>query len=977
MLTNQYPSVLLRCAARDLHRRFSILHGEIGHLLRSITQRQTNGKNTGHDAHAQTDESAFLGRLENAANQLQTDIEISLKSSKEILNPTDTSDPKSLLQCRKHRMLTDGQLFTIEQAALRLKANVLSERIGNLHDRLDQLLERSNPDHPGVTRRRRSEQGIQDKYISEFSRWLYRDLARLASDPKYLGERYPYDVVPAVFQFWDYARASKHHSYITSEGYDQWKGWRDSNGCEKEGDSSAGLHLDASNKFAALRLPYWIPECPELHPIIAHELAHQVLRDIYGYELHLGDLERGGAGVNRMLRRLYKCVEEWTAEVDHYRGGAYRPLPVEILCDAMAASRCGVAYLYALFIEFLDNDVLADLAKDHTGMLEAIDGKSNDSSHRQNRSRGLFIQAETLIDRQVTWLLRITSVLGFVRKVFNPTGAELEFCNELEVHLKEIQALYASGDAVASEQDPALTSYYNHFTSFSKDIIHSLTTAGWVGVETPLMKSARRMWNTNDGHVHDFFLGKQMLGKAWSEVFSGVFPRKNSSFNNENMLTAVDLPWIGIWGWVRSNPINTYARLPNEMLNAIDAAREDYVFRTSNPRALFELLGYECKDLSDQQRLKSSSLDALRHKAAHLEWLDALKSLEAHQVSSDPFVHRGRMHSIAGVAVPSADSLVMAEKPSFHKAFSSASDVRRWFNEKSRFRLDLLSISTPDKRSCYMGNDVGGVGIVSSNFTGLKVASQVLLGRYDAFALIPRRECDSPDIQAYAVRGGAKYSTRSRNLIHTDGLPGNETDVSLVTDRAQSAVALVLIGLHWPGLRLPFLHWVKELNNRFEGLFLDICLSDGWEDFTFFINIKNVGSFVPDVVLREFAELVEALNAHPFVTVTETLFTSRLMDLKATESVVDVTFNCRISPLGRGFPSATNLKAQVESRLAVMGESTLKINVSSVYGLTDYRVMVANWRHLSEIGEVLECLYDIDSILRLDTRVSIKPEEIN
>ncbi|MBK6595671.1 MAG: hypothetical protein IPG23_24910 [Burkholderiales bacterium] len=363
---------LLRVLYFDVRKRYQILDEECQHLLQS-----TNFRDTAVVGKFPDSQQAFCKRLASAAQLLFDECQADWREIRAYKEQTENRWKNQQSNEEKQRQIQNataaysrnGFAFLspkfrlhhfdlIWHAKMMFKASLIAERIGDLHDRLAQLLQRTNPDHPDPTVRRRAEQGSIDKYLTEQTRWVHRDIARFAIS---VGTKYPYSEVPATFQSWEYDYTSRHHSFMPSASYACWTEWH-------RGDQSKRI---APKKFASLRLSYWMTERMPLHPIIGHEIAHQVLRDSFGHILSHSRLESEEGQIARLFRRLVRCNEDWLARRPGVNAAAEAEnISVEIVCDLLAAVRYGYAYAFAWILEIVGDENLAHLFDDETSMLQ-------------------------------------------------------------------------------------------------------------------------------------------------------------------------------------------------------------------------------------------------------------------------------------------------------------------------------------------------------------------------------------------------------------------------------------------------------------------------------------------------------------------------------------------------------------------------------------------------------------------------------
>lgn len=184
--------------------------------------------------------------------------------------------------------------------------------------------------HSSLTRR---------KEIGPYSDFLYeRTLDEHASMGlllQHLGIENILDNSPLIIHRWQFSHSSYARGYgITKE---------ESHTNQKK---SPTYHLNTH---------YWMPERPDLQPIISHEVAHIFLK------LHLNNFEEGyfyedKNPFSRTLLRIQETLEDFLTHANNdqlhiHFDSAY--MIREMACDFLAVSQKGMPYIYAYFIEFL------------------------------------------------------------------------------------------------------------------------------------------------------------------------------------------------------------------------------------------------------------------------------------------------------------------------------------------------------------------------------------------------------------------------------------------------------------------------------------------------------------------------------------------------------------------------------------------------------------------------------------------------
>ena len=515
--------LLLGVLRYDIEKRYGVLKDEVRHLIGGIAYRIGTEPAA---AAKKTSQAAFLNLLKRSAQSLSDECD------------EDLLEIDRYAKIRNHWRQSytvvkpEGQneFAILWQAKMLHKASVIAERIGDLHNRLEQFLQRTNPDHPDTTLRRRTEQGLTDKYLSELSRWAHRDLVIFV---KSMGARYPYDEVPATFQFWAYDHTSRHHSFIGTQGHKDWVRRIEATPTP----NSKGLH---PSKFVSVALSYWMPERAALQPIIGHELAHQVLRDLYGREVNFAILEQDESLFARTYRRLTTCVETWS--VARAVNGTIdvkltSNLVHEVLCDVLAAVRFGYAYAFAWILEILGDVQLARLSHDHYGMLRQIEPARGGSTDVLELIKGPYRQlsddvlkaSEYLRDILPRNYIRGIVLLRFLGRSSNETDeASSEFATAFEDLLKELLKIFAGANTQQSDIESA----------FAGDLASALCDE-WAfaeddSLDSDFVNASRDLWRRegrSGGRHTNPSLDHQVITRGYRELVTSTLNNNADSMS--------------------------------------------------------------------------------------------------------------------------------------------------------------------------------------------------------------------------------------------------------------------------------------------------------------------------------------------------------------------------------------------------------------------------------------------------------------
>jgi hypothetical protein len=926
--TNQDHYECLRQAIHfDTQKRFEILREEIEHLISAIAFR-TRGpdahpsKTSSHgSAKAPTSQAALLMRIETAGTELKKEC----AAETEEMRAFDLrwSEDRRQAEANPDRSDREEELAALHRFAIlwnakqHEKAVVIAERLGDLHDRLEQFLQRTNPDHPDPTLRRRAEQGLTDKYLCEFARWIHRDLAMFA---KSSGAAYPYEEVPSTFQSWAYDRSSSQHAFMTLDAHVEWKRFA-------EGRTSSP---SKPSKFTAISLSYWIPERPSLIPIVGHELAHQVLRDLYGREVNFPSLESDESEVARLFRRLTHAVETWLLPRYTALGGNVKDASYvvrEIACDVLAAVRFGYAYAYSWVLEMISDQRLAQLFHDEYGMLRRYSVPSAPGTHA---GRG-ELQAEGHDSSTLTddfWRLQKDASINAKRlqrgilntyyrgvvlaKLLDRLDLETDsfatsFQRAFEVLLQHLLRIYVGPD----------NSRYAYESEMARDLADNVVTE-WVADDrddeeegfgdSSFLKAVREFWASPKGRygVRHFSLSRQLLNHSYRTMVERTIREGCQPITGEEGLvelpdltsprsvrTLTDLTWRLEW-LIESEKLRIRGRTKAEeqldkLRNKVRAVNllgmDDYLVRTANPIRLFSV----CVDKQDAEGIR-----ALHELAART---NSISSRDLQSIYGD-----GPIEDLSDIVESRKEPLVYVDgKPvrldslAFQWLVTPLKDQDVWQNLAGRdgaglgdqYMLDLMRVKAADGA---LGKDMrvhqpkSEVGY--SKYSAL--CSAALLGRYDAVVLHHQSHRDGALGWDFSLRTqdgwksiAANAVSRSKRLVRVCRPGTSPMDMN-----SFPLMAVILISLKWDASRLLVARWLTsqrlvESNGTAQ---VATFLSDGWEDLVLLVGVDEDDTGMKQTAgARETIALIEELNRNPFVSSTETLFTRRLVDHHPSE----------------------------------------------------------------------------------------------
>jgi hypothetical protein len=390
---------------------------------------------------------------------------------------------------------------------------------------------------------------LADKYLSEKTRWVHKDLARLVMHLR--DGQYPFDEVPSTYQFWAYDHTSHHHSFTSLKAHEQWARVTE----RPEDDQKAGT----VERFVCLSLSYWVPDRIALVPIIGHELAHEVLRATYGRLLNVPRAERDPTEMARVHRRLTRVTEAWLSNHMATSGAGSRStdaLVNEILCDVLATIRFGYAYVYAWTLEMLADERLANLFHDQYGMLRRADFDAGTS--------GLHAMSEDAeaIRAHLNWSPPLAVYRGRVLLAVL-RGLELEkdpiaeqFGAAFETLLELMLDLYAGPDPARKHYERQLaeelsravceeTLFEDAGVGIGESKFLTLARTFWSRAPGSMGKSTPKIPNLEYQCMTEGF--RQIVTDALSPLTDQVFDKKIDAFDALNCPNVTGVAWRCEW----------------------------------------------------------------------------------------------------------------------------------------------------------------------------------------------------------------------------------------------------------------------------------------------------------------------------------------------------------------------------------------------------------------------------------------------
>jgi hypothetical protein len=157
-----------------------------------------------------------------------------------------------------------------------------------------------------------------------------------------------------------------------------------------------------------VRSSYWMPERPDLQPVITHEVAHLLLIRHYG---NLDPVVLAGKtdSLAHGLLRLNEVMERYAPRYQRYQftAEAREALLREFGCDIISISIHGTAYMFAQFLELLGTDF--------GWLFRAQAGKPSDPTFRAGIVELVRERMTALRQQPPGWIARLCVATSFLR----------------------------------------------------------------------------------------------------------------------------------------------------------------------------------------------------------------------------------------------------------------------------------------------------------------------------------------------------------------------------------------------------------------------------------------------------------------------------------------------------------------------------------------------------------------------------------
>lgn len=857
---------------------------------------------------------------------------------------------------------------------------VLLARLGELHSRFEQVVKYSIPDHPTPSARGLRDSTLVDRFTAELARQVYRDIAYFVTARRLLASTYIYDAIPRVYVTRAYEPDVHVTAFRSAEAHREWTAWH---AAQLRGERSQQVgtpiggnkqeKVGSEQSFVAVKMPYWLPDCLELLPVLGHELAHAVLRDTSGSpEASSWELE-GQIPLQNLLRGVQGAL--LLALPDDIDDLAARYYATEFVADALAYARFRDGFLFALVTEMLASDLIFGNSTDEQGQpfvvgllremkkretaqslplssqLQHIIRPKTDRAIAPSLGRLISICRLTVLLAQSKWHAELLSGISKDARSGNTTSPEgVELLEATETIVNMLKAAARSEGDIMGWLDAVDNVSNNLLDTFSADLaqqggeavaLRRAIALYWESATEPSVDNAFTPLPPKDAN---YFLWRQRISSAMISPLSKHFAEDGSSRQSVGLGDHVhDLVWRSRWR--AANRISQDAEASSGSSVAQQPTRiviDDYLFRNSNPKPLFDLLGKRAARAGVDDRARSFDTYFAKFAAASTNTLNpdahvrrmfwpgmiiakylrdgkATPALEGY--TSLPFDAWDRVSLLGCSDVQQSSSAGGEVSTSIMQAEAELASERL---KRSQYALSFWLARTGDVAGDLSKGAEGGW------------SSALLMGRYDGALLAPVGE----SVAELRLCSDTLVLVQRRLL---SPIFPSETGY---TFSLNGAVAMTMLALSSPLAWRVVLHWLRHspiaTDFRSRGVVHDFYLSDGWEQAILVFRKAPSGTTagIDDVL-----GMMEEISRHPLVGRTETLFTKGVFDLDPGEKYdVSYRFRCRAHP-GTGLCAA-----RLQDRLRDGWQPALPLPlVRVVSGLTDYEVRIEK-----EIDEVIK-----------------------
>ena len=309
---------------------------------------------------------------------------------------------KRLAEARRQTDAASEFRDTSRAGFLILRAGVMAricryiEWLDNHQNAFSKAMDTGVQDHPRPSIERRRELGIYSDFLADRNRDILLEMRLLLSE---LGDKEVYCYTQTIHHRWRHDGTSR-TVYLDDE-------------VSEGGASSSPVGPPLTYRF--VNTSYFMPERPDLQPVIAHEVAHCLLRDNLG-DLGANALHSSGGSFAELVDDILANFNLFD-EIRRMPRGDVRPkeLANEVGADLLAASTKGFSYLYSLYLELVGHGLehvlggwekRIELSAIYTGLSSA--------------------PTRSLLARQ--WYLRLRVVSTWLRSTHHKKISKLDNC---------------------------------------------------------------------------------------------------------------------------------------------------------------------------------------------------------------------------------------------------------------------------------------------------------------------------------------------------------------------------------------------------------------------------------------------------------------------------------------------------------------------------------------------------------------------
>ncbi len=300
------------------------------------------------------------------------------------------SKEANLLGDKEHSNALDKSAFLVLRQGVIHQADRYVAILKNHKQQVSQALDFGMPSDPHPSTERRREMGIFMDFLSNRTQDIQRDILHLLNDYNKGNTFKRSDNLVLMFHGWSQeTRVSNTHLFDkTNYHYNKF---------------GLGENKKSKRHIGYINTSFWAPDRPDLHPIIAHEIAESVIKNTLG---GLDDvaLSNSHDSFTALLIELKKILLN-CAKNNHHLSFLKEDSSFyiqQIAADLLAATVKGVSYLYSLF--------LLRIASDLHRQLEVSSFIRLDMAYSLKEGTASF-------DEALLWYIRIHLTASWIERV--------------------------------------------------------------------------------------------------------------------------------------------------------------------------------------------------------------------------------------------------------------------------------------------------------------------------------------------------------------------------------------------------------------------------------------------------------------------------------------------------------------------------------------------------------------------------------